>query len=61
MPGTRLLKEVKERYPGITVLLMSSKEHEAVISKFKAMGADGFIGKPFHNNEILSSVEPFVD
>ena len=46
MTGFDLLKEVKERFPSLKVLMVSAYGDAANIDKAKSIGADGFVPKP---------------
>jgi DNA-binding response OmpR family regulator len=58
--GLELLVKIKEGYPRLPVLLMTGHTSEFTRTEALAVGADGYIEKPFHNYEILSKVQSFV-
>jgi CheY-like chemotaxis protein len=60
-PRAGLLKQLKEKYPDVTVLLMGDRSRAIDKNKLASVGAKGFISKPFHNTEVLSCVKPFVN
>lgn len=59
MDGFELLARIKEQNPRLPVLLMSGKS-EFNRAEAIAAGADGFIRKPFHNMEILTLLQSFI-
>lgn len=60
MDGLEMLVKIKEDRPDLPVLLMTGHTGEFTRTEAIAVGADGYIEKPFHNYEILSKVQSFV-
>ena len=56
MSGIEALPEIRKRSPGARVFVVSSMETEAMVKAALALGAAGFIGKPFHPDEIAAAV-----
>lgn len=60
MDGMELLVEVKEKYPGTPVVLVTGKRSKAARGNAMAAQADGYIIKPFKNLEIAQKIESLV-
>ncbi len=57
MGGTELCKKVKEISPSTRVLLISGFISREEVEKFKAMGIDGVLHKPFGLDELRKALE----
>lgn len=55
--GIEALPEIKKACPGTKVIVVSSMETEAMVQAAMEAGASGFVGKPFHPDEIVSALE----
>jgi DNA-binding NtrC family response regulator len=58
--GMYLMKEVKERWPEIPVIVMSGYPTPETITDGIAMGAAKFIAKPFTPDELLEIVRQVI-
>lgn len=56
MSGLEVLRALGEKAPGCRVVVISSMDSELLIAEALANGAHGFIGKPFHPEEIVDAV-----
>lgn len=54
--GTELLTFVKKQYPHVPVIMITGLADKHTLQKLMALGADGFFSKPFHNNELITTV-----
>jgi len=54
--GLEALSEILKASPASHVLVISSMDSESIVQFAVAMGARGFIAKPFHPVEILDAV-----
>jgi len=52
--GIETLPEIRTRSPSSRVFVVSSMETDAMVKAALALGASGFIGKPFHPEEIAA-------
>jgi CheY-like chemotaxis protein len=50
--GFELLKEARERYPQIAIVLMTGYEERYSMSEALAAGADGYLSKPFNLSKL---------
>ncbi len=55
--GLEALTELREKHPGLRVLVMSSMDADSVVEQALTAGAVGFLAKPFHPLELLGAVE----
>ena len=55
--GVDLIKEIKISCPNIKTILMSGNEERAVKEAAEIAGANDFIHKPFHFNNLLTKVK----
>ncbi len=60
MNGLELLVEVKDRFPGTPVILVTGRRTEAAREEAISAGADGYITKPFKNLEIAQKIESLL-
>lgn len=54
--GLDLCKEVKEKYPGIRIIGLSTSDQASVIRKMQENGASGFLLKDASKQEILTAL-----
>jgi DNA-binding response OmpR family regulator len=52
MDGGQILKEMRQTAPAARVILVTSLKREDA----QKLGADGYIGKPFNQNEIIMEI-----
>lgn len=55
--GLDLCKEVKEKYPGICIIGLSTSNQVSVIKKMKDNGASGFLLKDASKQEIITALQ----
>ncbi len=57
--GFETIREIKKNYPWMKILAISGGDAQGnnFLSMAKPLGADGTLGKPFDNEEIISLVE----
>jgi excisionase family DNA binding protein len=58
--GWQLLRQLQERHGSIPVIVFSGKVDEAAGSEAAERGAQGFVGKPFDPDELLSRAKKLV-
>ncbi|MCD6250068.1 MAG: response regulator [candidate division Zixibacteria bacterium] len=51
--GLQLMVEVKEKYNGLPVILITGHSGKFTPKDVVAMGADGYFAKPFHNMDLI--------
>ncbi len=56
MDGTQTLEYVREHYPGIHVLILSSDYSDLYIRKYMQLGARGYLSKDFDYEIILQAI-----
>jgi len=59
MDGFELVEKVKSLYPEVPVILITGHAQKFSKDEILKSGADGYIGKPFKNVEIISSLFKF--
>lgn len=57
MDGLSLMAEIKERYAGMPVVLITGYSVSEARKLALGKGADGFVAKPFHMKELRNVVE----
>ncbi len=57
LDGFSLLKEVKQAFPEVAVVMMTGYSQEFNVREALALGADDYISKPFRGPEILLILE----
>jgi DNA-binding NarL/FixJ family response regulator len=57
MDGIETASQIKKNY-NIPVIFVSSHSDEEIISRAKAVDPDGFIKKPFHDDDLRIAIEP---
>lgn len=60
MSGTELLLAVKDKYPGMPVVLISGYTVESADDETVSTRADGFLSKPFKMNELQEVLNKFM-
>lgn len=58
--GLRVLEFIKDRFPKTKVLIVSSDGSAETQQTCFAQGADGFLGKPFEVEQLLSTVRRYA-
>jgi two-component system response regulator HydG len=61
MSGLDVSREVKRRYPGKKVILMTGMDCEEFIEEAKEKGVDDFISKPFLFSEMANRVKKALE
>ena len=61
MDGVQTLVQLRERYPALTVVMMSAQQDIEIAVKTMELGAKRYITKPISIDKILSNVQPFLD
>ncbi len=56
MNGLQVLEIIKKEYPKIKVIMLSAVCSEAVVKEAMALGADGFVAKPFQAGSLLERI-----
>jgi PAS domain S-box-containing protein len=56
MGGRRCLEKILERRPTARVLITSGYARDASVQEILALGATGFVAKPFHRTDMLAAV-----
>lgn len=54
MDGIATLREIRDRYPSLPVLMMSAGPNLNLLRETVRIGADDFIAKPFEKQEFMS-------
>lgn len=55
--GESLLKEIKDTYPEIKVIILTGKDQLNTVLEGFALGADDFVKKPFQTEELLARIK----
>ena len=58
--GMDLMREVKERWPDVPIIVMSGYPTPDTITDGAKMGADAFIAKPFTPDELLETIRQVI-
>ena len=58
--GMDLMREVKERWPDIPIIVMSGYDTTETIEEAVKMGAATFIAKPFTPDELLETIRQVI-
>ncbi len=61
MDGVELLKEIRQRYPEVIVIMMSAQDSIETAVQTMELGARRYIVKPAGVTEILEAIEPYLD
>ena len=59
--GLYLIERVKERCPGVPILVMSGYPTSETVSRSSALGAGAFIAKPFTPDELIKAVHKVME
>ena len=54
--GFELLKEAKQKFPRLAVVMMTAFGDENTVEQALGLGADGYVAKPFKSNELTSEI-----
>lgn len=57
MSGFELLKEAKQKYPRLAVVMMTAFGDDGTIKEAMNLGADGYVAKPFKSHDLTSEVQ----
>ena len=57
LDGFEILKQIKENYPDIKIILVTGYKSADTISKATELEADGYITKPFIPEDVLDAVK----
>ena len=57
MDGLATLQQLKANWPDIAVLMITSSSTRESVDRAMALGADGYIVKPFNADRIIKSIE----
>jgi len=57
MSGFELLKEAKQKYPRLAVVMMTAFGDDDTIQRALGLGADGYVAKPFKSHDLSSEVQ----
>jgi DNA-binding NtrC family response regulator len=60
MGGKDLLAAIKNKYPGVAVVMMTGYGDAFTIKQIMALGADEYVTKPFKGHEVSMIVERVV-
>ncbi len=55
--GVKVLEKIKNLNPNTKVIMITAIDQDRVIKKCERLGAEGYINKPFNENQILKVVE----
>ena len=58
--GMDLMREVKERWPDVPIIVMSGYHTTETIEEADKMGAVAFINKPFTPDELLETIRQVI-
>lgn len=60
MDGLKICSRVREKHPSILILILASRGNEEDIVKGLNTGADDYLVKPFHFNELLARIRALL-
>jgi two-component system, OmpR family, alkaline phosphatase synthesis response regulator PhoP len=60
LPGFEVLKRIREQDKQLPILILSARTHERDRIQGLALGADDYLGKPFHLQELLLRVKALL-
>lgn len=55
--GIQILEDVRQNYPNIKVIIITSVGQNSVISKCKSLGVSDYIGKPFDSAQLEAAIK----
>lgn len=58
--GLEVLKAIKDGHPGLNVIIITGYKSVETASEASALGASGYIVKPFKSDEILEAVGKII-
>ena len=61
MDGVQTLVKLRERYPELSVVMMSAQQDIEIAVKTMELGAKRYITKPIGIDKLLSNVQPFLE
>ncbi len=60
LPGFEVLKRIREKDAQLPILILSARTHERDRIQGLSLGADDYLGKPFHLQELLLRVKALL-
>jgi len=57
MNGLELLKEAKQKYPRMAVVMLTPFGDDYTVQQALGLGAEGYVAKPFKSHNLTSEVE----
>ncbi|MDH3640628.1 MAG: response regulator [Gammaproteobacteria bacterium] len=60
MDGVETLQRLRERDPAVSVLVMSGYSEEDTMNRFRELGVEGFIAKPFPVGDVVQRVHALL-
>jgi two-component system chemotaxis response regulator CheY len=58
--GVELLREIKEFYPEIHVIMLTSVGQTSIVEECKRLGAKSYIEKPFNKDAVLEIIDKYL-
>ncbi|CAM2951918.1 Legionella transmission activator LetA [Legionella steigerwaltii] len=58
--GIQLLEKIHDKHPHITVLMITSVGHASIKEQCNALGAKGYIQKPFEIEQITNELKKYL-
>ncbi|QMT60843.1 response regulator [Legionella sp. PC997] len=58
--GIKLLENIHDKYPHLNVLMITSIGHASIKEQCKALGAKGYIQKPFEIDQIKNELKSYL-
>jgi len=58
--GIDLVREIKEKWPGTSIIVMTGDSTPETVRKSRSAKADRFIAKPFTPDELLEILRPII-
>ena len=58
--GIKILENIKLNYPKVVVIMITSIGHAAIKEQCAALGAKGYIQKPFDLDEIKTEINKYI-
>jgi len=58
--GIEILRQFKERHPNLPVIMVSASSQQGTREKIEEYDADGFILKPYDQDELLALIESLL-
>ena len=60
MDGLETARRLLEKWPAAKILFVSSLAYDEMVAQSNALGAKGFLYKPFHREEFLTNLADIV-